>query len=194
MHDALAVHLTLRHPIRESAVREILLALGGSLLIAALAQVVIPLGFTPVPITGQTLGVLLVGAALGSRRGAASVALYLAQGLAGLPFFSGGTAGLAVLIGPVGGYLMGFLPAAFVAGWLAEKGLDRRFRSALAPFLVGEVIIYACGLSWLALFVGWSNVLSAGLLPFIPGDLIKLALAGAALPTAWKIAGRFERD
>ena len=105
---------------------------------AGMAQVRIPLPFTPVPITGQTFAVLLVGAVLGSRRGAASLLLYLMQGLVGLPFFAGGTSGLAILLGPTGGYLVGFIVAAYLVGLLAARGLDRRIPSALLAFLAGE--------------------------------------------------------
>jgi biotin transport system substrate-specific component len=164
----------------------LLLIAGGSLLVAALAQVRLPLPFTPVPLTGQTLGVLLVGAALGSRRGAASLGLYLALGLLGLPVFTGWGSGLAHLAGPTGGYLLGFILAAFVVGWLCERKLDRRWTTAIIPFLAGEILIYLCGLSWLAVFVGTERVLAAGLWPFLPGDLLKMLLAALAMPVAWR--------
>jgi biotin transport system substrate-specific component len=152
---------------------------------AGLAQLAIPLPFTPVPITGQTLGLLLVGAALGSRRGAASMALYLAEGAAGLPFFAGGAGGLHVLLGPGGGYLVGFLPAAFCVGLLAERGFDRRFGSAVLAFCLGELIVYLHGVPWLALFVGADRALAAGFWPFLPGAVVKAVAAGAILPAAW---------
>src|SRR6266540_3630224 len=134
--------------------RDVILILLGALLVAALAQVEIPLPFTPVPITGQTFGVLLVGAALGSKRGAASLVSYLALGLFGLPFFAGGAHGLNILIGATGGYLIGFVIAAYVIGLLAERGLERSMRTSIIPFLVGTVIIYVCGVAWLAAFLG----------------------------------------
>lgn len=162
------------------------LLVGASLFIALLAQIRVPLPFTPVPITGQTLAVLLVGAALGSRRGAAAVLLYLAEGLAGLPVFAGGGAGLAHLLGPTGGYLVGFVAAAWVAGRLAEQGWDRRGRTAWLVFLLAEVALYLPGLAWLALYVGPQRVLALGLYPFVVGDLLKMALAGALLPTVWR--------
>jgi biotin transport system substrate-specific component len=167
--------------------RDLALVAGGSLLVAALAQVRIPLPFTPVPLTGQTLGVLLVGAALGSWRGAASLALYLAWGLLGLPVFTGGGSGLAHLAGATGGYLIGFILAAFVVGSLCERKLDRRWTTALLPFLAGEAIIYLFGVTWLAGFTGISGALAAGLWPFLPGDAVKLVLAALALPAAWRI-------
>ncbi len=162
------------------------LILGASLFIALLAQVRVPLPFTPVPITGQTLGVLLVGAALGSRRGAAAVLAYLAEGLAGLPVFAGGGSGLAYLLGPTGGYLVGFVAAAWVAGSLAERGWDRRGRSAWWVFLLAEVALYLPGLAWLALYVGPQRVVALGLAPFVVGDVLKALIAGALVPTVWR--------
>ena len=180
---------TLSHrlwPQADALQRDLILIAGGSLLVAALAQVRIPLPFTPVPLTGQTLGVLLVGAALGSRRGAASLGLYLVVGLLGLPVFTGWGSGLAHLAGPTGGYLLGFILAAFGVGWLCERKLDRRWTTAIIPFLAGEILIYLCGLSWLAVFVGTERVLAAGLWPFLPGDLLKMLLAALAMPVAWR--------
>lgn len=161
------------------------LVLAASLFIALMAQVSLPLPFTPVPITGQTFAVLLVGATLGARRGALAVLAYLAEGLAGLPVFAGGTGGLAHLLGPTGGYLLGFVAMAATVGALAEHGLDRRLRSAWLAFLLGEAVLYLCGLPWLAVFVGPSKALTLGLLPFLPGDLLKALLAGLALPALW---------
>jgi biotin transport system substrate-specific component len=163
------------------------LVVAGSVLTALAAHVSIPLPFTPVPITGQTFAVLLVGAALGSRRGAASMALYVAQGLAGLPVFAGGKAGLAVLLGPTGGYLIGFIAAAFVTGWLAERGWDRRPLTTALAMVLGNLVIYLLGVSWLAVFVGISKAPLLGMVPFLPGDLLKILLATAALPGAWWI-------
>jgi biotin transport system substrate-specific component len=168
--------------------RDLTLILLGALFIAALAQVEIPLPFTPVPITGQTFGVLLVGAGLGSKRGAVSLASYLALGLFGLPFFAGGAHGLDILIGATGGYLIGFIIAAYVVGLLAERGLERSVRTSLIPFLVGTVIIYVCGIAWLTAVIGsFSKALVAGLLPFLIGDVIKLIAASLVLPAAWKL-------
>jgi len=124
----------------------------GSWLIVVLAQVRIPIG--PVPITGQTLGVLLVGALLGSRQGPLSVAIYLGHGLIGLPVFTGGTTGMARLMGPTGGYLVGFIVAALVVGFLSERGWRRRFTTAAAAMVIGNVCVYAVGLPWLACFIG----------------------------------------
>lgn len=163
---------------------------GGTLFITLSAQVAIPLPFSPVPITGQTLAVLLTGALLGSRRGSLCLLLYLAEGAFGLPVFAGGMAGPARLLGPTGGYLVGFMPAAFLTGLLAERGWDRRVRTSLLAMLLGNAVIYAFGLPWLARFVGGERVLASGLLPFIPGDLLKLILATTLLPSGWKRLGR----
>src|SRR5512138_1503631 len=168
--------------------RDVTLIVLGALFVAALAQVEIPLPFTPVPITGQTFGVLLVGAALGSKRGAASLGSYLAMGIAGLPFFAGGAHGLNIVFGATGGYLLGFVAATYVVGWLAERGLERSIRTSILPFLLGTVIIYACGVTWLAIVLGsLSKAIAAGLLPFLVGDAIKLIAASLALPAAWKV-------
>jgi biotin transport system substrate-specific component len=163
------------------------LIFGGSLILALFAQVRIPLPFSPVPITGQTFAVLLLAAALGRRRGVASIAVYLAQGAIGLPFFAGGTAGLARLTGPTGGYLVGFLLAAYVVGALAERGFDRRWVSALPVFALGHALIYVCGVAWLSTFVGWPQALFTGLWPFIPLDVVKVVLAALATPSAWHL-------
>lgn len=167
-------------------IRDLLLVFAGTVLVALLAQVSIPLPFTPVPLTGQTFAVLLVGAALGSRRGAASLSLYTVIGALGLPIFAGGVGGLGKFFGPTGGYLLGFIVAAYVIGLLAERGLERSFRTSILPFLVGTIIIYLIGATWLGFFVGFEKALPLGVIPFIPGDIIKLALAAISLPVAWK--------
>lgn len=163
------------------------LILTASLFVALMAQASLPLPFSPVPITGQTFAVLLVGAALGAKRGSASLLLYLLEGAAGLPVFAGGGAGAATLIGPTGGYLVGFVGAAWLVGALAGRGLDRRLPHALLAFLAGEAVIFLCGAALLAVYVGPANALPMGVIPFIPGELIKAALAAAALPAAWKL-------
>jgi len=171
---------------------DIALVLGASLFVALMAQASVNLPFSPVPITGQTFAVLLVGAALGSKRGAAAILTYLLEGAAGLPVFHGGTAGPAVLVGPTGGYLMGFVAAAWAVGLLAERGLDRKVPTALLIFLAGDALIFVCGLAVLAFFVGLPHVLVAGLWPFLPGDAIKIGLGALALPAAWKIVQAVE--
>ena len=167
-----------------------LVALGAGL-IAAAAQVSIPLPFTPVPVTGQTFAVLLVGSALGTVRGGASGSLYLLVGLAGAPVYADGTHGWEVVSGATGGYLIAFPLAAALTGWLAEQRWDRRFSSAVGAMLTGNVLIYAIGLPWLALELGTGleRTLELGFYPFVIGDMIKLYLAAALLPTAWRLIG-----
>lgn len=168
--------------------RDAVVVVSGALLVAVLAQIEIPLPFTPVPITGQTFGVLLVGAVLGSKRGAASLAFYLVMGVIGLPFFAGGAHGLSILTGATGGYLIGFVLAAYSIGLLAERGLERSARTSLIPFLIGTLIIYSCGITWLAVVLGsFSKAIAAGLIPFLIGDAIKLIAASLVLPGAWKL-------
>ncbi|MBI2939606.1 MAG: biotin transporter BioY [Chloroflexi bacterium] len=170
---------------------QLLLVVVASLVIAASAQVRIELGFSPVPITGQTLGVLLVGALLGPRLAFGATTLYIVQGVAGLPVFAGGTAGVARLLGPTGGYLIGFVLAASFVGWLAERGWDRRPVLTLLAMTLGNVVIYAFGLAVLSLYVPAERLLIAGLLPFIPGDLVKIVLAAALLPAGWRVVASF---
>jgi biotin transport system substrate-specific component len=185
----LAPTLSTRYfPRASSRVRDFVLILAGSLLVAIFAQVSIPLPFTPVPITGQTFAVLLVGAALGSRRGILAMLLYLIEGALGLPFFAGGASGFQVLIGATAGYLIGFMAAAYLIGLLAERGLDRSVKTSILPILAGTALIYIFGVSWLAIELGsFSKAIAAGLLPFLIGDAIKLIAAALALPGAWKL-------
>ena len=179
-------------PIRVAAVLFV------TALTAAAAQVSIPLPFTPVPFTLQPMIVLLGGAALGARLGMVSQALYLLAGLAGLPVFAASTVlppGIGRLLGPTGGYLLSYPIAAFVAGWLAERTFDRRYITSLVAMSCGLAIIFTCGVLWLAAFaqpvaVGLPAALRTGLYPFLPADIIKVALASAILPTAWKLIGR----
>ncbi|NQV08161.1 biotin transporter BioY [bacterium] len=167
------------------------LIVGFALLTAAAAQIQIPLWFTPVPITGQTFAVLLAGAALGWRAGAASQALYLGLGAIGLPFFAGGEGGWSVVTGATGGYLIGFVLAAALVGTLAERRHDRSVLTAIPTFLAGSALIYLAGVTVLAarLDVGAIEAMELGMVPFIMGDLIKIGLAGLALPAAWRLVG-----
>lgn len=179
-----------------------LLILTGSLVVAGLAQLYLRLPFTPVPITGQTLAVLLVGGALGAVRGGASMLLYLAWGAIGLPFYAEGNSGVEYLTtaSPAlasGGYLWGFVVAAVVVGWLAERGWDRDIARAWAAMLIGSIVIYLFGIPWLAAALDipmaselGSDALSFGFYPFVIGDIIKLLLAGVALPAAWRLSGK----
>ena len=183
--------------------RSAILALLGSLFVAACSQIQVPLW--PVPITGQTFAVLVVGAAFGWRLGGATLALYLAEGAIGLPVFAKFSGGLAVLAGPTGGYLVGFVLAAALVGYLAERGWDRSPLSTALAMLAGNVLIYLPGLAWLAAFYAgpgagyiaatgaesaWGAALAAGLLPFLLGDGLKLALAAIGLPLAWRLVRR----
>jgi len=173
---------------RRAGLYDLTLIVGGSLLIGLCAQAKIQ-PFGPVPITGQTFAVLMIGALLGAKRGSLAVLAYLAQGLAGLPVFAV-LSGPMALIGPTGGYLIGFVPAAYLTGLLAERGWDRRIGTTVLAMALGNVVIYAFGLLWLCCLIGVSKVvLTTGLLPFIGGDLLKIVLAAILLPSAWKLIG-----
>ena len=159
----------------------------------AAAQVSIPLPFTPVPFTLQPMVVLLAGAALGSRLGAVSQLSYLALGLAGLPVFAASPVlpqGVARLLGPTGGFLFSYPFAAFVAGYLAERGFDRRYLTSVLAMAAGLAIVFTCGVSWLAFgapHVGLSGAVATGLAPFLPADIVKLFVAATVLPAAWRL-------
>lgn len=178
--------------VRANLAWRVLLAFAGSWLVAGLAQLEIRLPFTPVPITGQTLGVLLVGAALGPGLGAVSLSLYLAQGALGLPFFSGGSGGAEFLglASVTGGYLVGFVAAAAVVGALARSGWDRSLRSSISAMFLGEIVLYVVAIPWLmqALDVSLGRALELGLAPFVVGDTLKILLAAGLLPAAWRLS------
>lgn len=164
-----------------------------SVFIALCARVIIPLPFSPVPITGATLGVLYSGVALGSKRGTAAVALYLFEGACGIPVFAGGAMGILPFLGPTGGYLLGFLAGAFVAGRLAERGWDRTPLRAFLAMLAGSVFIFGFGLLGLFRFVPLSSLLIQGLFPFIPGDILKAAISAGLLPLSRELSRRAAR-
>lgn len=188
MQQVLAERIMNRGGAKQSALADLALILLGSLVVAASAQISFHLDL--VPITGQTFGVLLVGMALGSRRGALALAAYLAEGAAGLPVFAEGKLGLATLLGPTGGYLLGFVAAAWLVGLLAERGFDRSLFTTLAAMAAGNIVIYAFGLAWLQTFTGGlEGALAAGLYPFLIGDVVKALLAALLLPGAWKLLG-----
>jgi biotin transport system substrate-specific component len=168
--------------------RSVSLVVAFSLLTALAAQIVIPIG--PVPITAQTFAVLLTGALLGSRLGAMAMIVYLTEGALGLPFFSGGTSSIAHILGPTGGYLVAFPAAAFVTGAFAENGWDKTFFGAAAAMAVGSAIIILAGWAWLSQFMGPSAAFHAGVKPFIIGDIVKIVLAAAVLPTGWALLRR----
>lgn len=183
-----------RRSAASRAATDAVLILAGSALVALSAQVAVPLPFTPVPVTGQTFGVLFVGALLGSRRGALAMAAYLLEGAAGLPVFAGGGSTVAWLLGPTAGYLWSYPAAAWLTGRLAERGWDRRPATAALALGAGNAVVYAGGLAWLSFFVGTERVLAAGLLPFLPGDLVKIAVAAGALAGGWRLVGPERRS
>ena len=180
---------------RSGLLADALLVVGGTAFVALAAQVSIGLGFTPVPLTGQTFAVLVVGAALGSTRGALSMLLYAVVGVAGVPVYADHRHGWSVFSGATGGYIVGFVVAAAVTGWLAERSWDKRFSTSISAMLTGSVIIYICGVTWLHHFLGvsWGTTLNDGLYPFVPGDILKVYLAAAALPLAWRLVDRVRR-
>lgn len=167
-----------------SAVTKAALVVFGSLLLAVSAQFKIPL--YPVPVTGQTLVVLLIGMTYGPRLGGITIAAYLFEGALGLPVFAGGAAGAAVLMGPTAGYLFGFLLAAIAMGYLAERGMGRTVVSTIAAMVIGNCVIYLCGALWLANFIGFGQAIAAGVLPFLYGDALKLVVAAGLMPWAWR--------
>ena len=181
-------------PEKSPAAREAVLLGTGVLLVSLLAQLEVRLPFSPVPVTGQTLGVLLAGGVLGGPRAFRAMLLYLGAGLCGLPVFSGGASGPIWLLGPTGGYLVGFPVAAWTAGVLAQRGWSRTPWKALPALAAGNSALYLFGLPWLALFVGWDQAPALGLFPFLAGDAVKILLAAALLPLGWKSASPGERD
>jgi biotin transport system substrate-specific component len=176
--------------------RDVVLVVAGALFIFLTSKVVIPVAGSPVPITGQTFGVLMVGGALGLRRGAVGVALYVLLGVVGLPFFAEGKGGLTVIWGATGGYLIGFILAGAVVGRLAELGWDRKIGGALGAMVVGSAMIYAVGLPWLKVVTGLTveETIAQGLTPFLIGDAIKIILAAVLFPAAWWVVGRRPDD
>ncbi len=179
---------------RTDLLTDVVLVVLGAGLIAGSAQISIHLPFTPVPITGQTFSVLLVGASLGTVRGGAAALLYVVMGIAGAPVYASGNHGWEIITGASGGYLVSYPFVSALTGWLAEKKWDRRFSSAVGAMLTGNVVIYLFGLPWLAVVLGTGleDTLEKGLYPFVPGDTFKLYLAAALLPAAWKFVRRYK--
>jgi len=177
---------------RSTALSHAVLVVSGVLGLAALAQIAIPVPGSPVPVTGQTLGVLILGTAYGSTLGTTTFAMYLLAGIAGAPVFAKGEDGLDQIVGATGGYLIGMLVATFVLGQLARFRLDQKFLTALPSMLIGTVITFSFGLVWLHQFTGqtWSWTIEKGLAPFIVGELLKIAIAGTSLPAIWRVINR----
>jgi len=188
---------TLRSPLVDviwparSLSRDGLLVIATSLLLALSAQVAFPLPFSPVPVTFQTFVVLAAGAVLGSRLGALSVLVYLTEGMIGLPFFAKGAAGIAYLRGVTGGYLLGFVAAAFVVGLLVERGWGRKVSTAMMAMGIGNVVLYVFGIAWLQtiLNISTAKALFLGLYPFIAGDLYKIGIGALLLPVLGNFLG-----
>jgi biotin transport system substrate-specific component len=180
--------LVLADLVPGTVARDVVLVVGAASFVGLLAQISVHLSFTPVPITGQTLGVLLAGTALGWRRSAAAFILYMVAGLAGVPWFADHQHGY---VGASFGYLVGFVLAATLCGMLAEKGADRSVLKSVPAMIAGEVVMYAVGVTWLAfsLHVGMGKAVSLGLTPFLAGDAIKAALAAGLLPATWRLVG-----
>jgi biotin transport system substrate-specific component len=177
-----------------SRARHVVLIVAGALFVALSARIVIPAD--PVPFTGQTFGVLTVGAALGFRRGALALVLYLALGAAGLAVFSDGAAGVSHIVGATGGYLVGFVVAAAIVGRLAELGWDRHIGGSLAAMAIGTAVIYAIGVPWLKAATGitWEAAVAGGMTKFLIWDAAKLAIAAGIFPVAWWLIGRRPED
>jgi len=169
---------------------KLFLVIAGSLLIGLSAQIEVPM--YPVPMTGQTLMILLIGMAYGPMLGAATVIAYLLEGGMGLPVFAGGAAGWPVLLGPTAGYLFGFAVAAFLVGHLALRGMGQTIAGTLIAMVLGNLVIYACGVAWLQSLIGLKAAIAGGVLPFIWGDLLKIVIAALAMPAAWKAVQKFQ--
>ena len=173
---------------RSSALTRVLFVTGGVIFLSALAQVAFPIPGSPVPFTGQTLGVLLLATSYGATLGATTFAVYLLAGIAGAPIFANGSYGIEKVFGATGGYLVGMLIASFVLGKLAERRLDQKFITSLPAMLLGNVIIFTFGLIWLHQYTGqdWAWTFNAGLTPFVLGEILKIAIAGTSFPILWR--------
>lgn len=185
---------------RSTALTHATFIVGGTLFIAALAQIAIPVPGSPVPVTGQTLAVYLIGTTYGARLGFATFATYLLAGIAGAPVFAAATGatnhGLARLTGATGGYLIGMLVASLVLGALADRKADQKFKTSFPALTLGSVIVFAFGLTWLkySLELSWAKTINAGLTPFIFGEILKIAITATSLPLIWrKIATKLNR-
>jgi biotin transport system substrate-specific component len=189
-NSAAVTHPVLADALPGARVRDLLLILAGALLTAACAQISIKIPGSPVPLTGQTFAVVLVGAGLGARRGGLSMLLYVALGLI-VPVYAGGAQGTGILFGSSGGYLFGFILAAWAMGAIAEHGGDRRVLSAGLAFAIGQLLIFGVGVPWLKVSSSqsWGWAIHEGFTVFILGGVIKAALAGVLMPSAWRLLG-----
>ena len=187
---------TLRYALitRTTAATNVALALAGVAFVSLMAQLSFPLPGSPVPFTGQTLAVLLLGTAYGANLGLATISLYIAMGVAGLPLFTQGTHGLSHLTGATGGYLVGMAFASFIAGYLAEKKFDQRFSTVIPTMILSNVVIFTFGLLWLQHATGktWSWTFAHGFTPFIAGEALKIAIASTSLPVVWRFISRLK--
>jgi biotin transport system substrate-specific component len=177
---------------RSSALTQALFVVGGIGFLSLLAQISVPVPGSPVPVTGQTLGVLLIGTTYGARLGLLTFASYLLAGIAGAPIFAGSTHGVEKVIGATGGYLVGMLVASFVLGYFADRKADQKFKTSFAALLLGDLIIFTFGLGWLhaSLDLSWSATFAAGLTPFILGEALKIAITATSLPLVWRKISR----
>lgn len=191
MQNVAAARVITGRVVATNRVASIVAVVGFAGLTALMAQIRIPLGFTPVPVTGQTFAVLLAGAALGARLGATSQLVYLAAGAIGFPVFTGGGSGFEYFTGATAGYLVGFVLAAALVGRLAERGQDRKVNTAVTAFLAGSAVVYACGAIGLMITANMdaTTAIAQGVTPFVFGDVLKATAAGLLLPLAWKLRG-----
>lgn len=192
--SASAATINLRSALiaRPSLLSHASLLVGGTLFLALMAQIAIPVPGSPVPVTGQTLAVLLLGTAYGANLGVSTLALYLLVGIAGAPVFSKGHHGLSWLTGPTGGYLAGMLVAAFITGLLAGRKWDQRITTVIPTMIAGDAIIFTFGLLWLhhATGMSWALTFKNGFTPFILGEFLKIAIASTALPSVWRYVAK----
>jgi len=180
---------------RSSALTNATLVAGGTIFLAALAQIAIPIPGSPVPVTGQTLGVLLIGTTYGAGLGLTTFATYLLAGIAGAPVFAGASYGIEKITGATGGYLFGMMVSTYLLGLLANRRLDQRFLTALPSMLLGTLTTFTFGLLWLAHFTGkdWAWTIKAGLTPFIFGEILKIVIAGTSMPLLWRFVNNRQR-
>ena len=190
MQNVISNEFAHRLRLEKNIIFDVVIIILGSVFVALSSQLAFYLPFSPIPITGQTFAVLFIGAVLGSRRGGLSLALYVLEGLIGLPVFAGGTGGMAIIFGPTAGYLVGFIPAAILVGYLSEKGFSRNRISMFFTLLLGLTVIYLFGVFRLLSFVEYEKVFIFGIAPFLVGDAIKAVMAMILIPSGWKLIKR----